>query len=74
MLVIYFFIFNVIFFIKLAYLRDNTQGINVRAWKAIPFFEYVCVRVCSVMSDSATLWPIVYQAPLSMDFSGKDTE
>ena len=64
-----FFHFQCYFFlIKLGYLRDNTQGINVRAWKAIPFFEYVCVQVCSVMCDSAALWPIVYQAPLSMGF------
>ena len=36
-----------LFFTKQA-LRDNTQVINVRAWKAIPFFEYAyeCAQSC----------------------------
>ena len=34
----------------------------------------VCVCVsCSVLFDSATPWAVVYQAPLSMGFSGKNT-
>ena len=28
-----------------------------------------CVLSCSVMSDSATLWAVALQAPLSMGFS-----
>ena len=34
----------------------------------------VCVRTCSVVSNSVTLWSIAHQAPLSMGFSpGKNT-
>ena len=32
----------------------------------------VCVCVYSVMSDSATPWPVALQAPLSMGFSRKE--
>ena len=34
----------------------------------------VCVCVCSVMSYSAIPWTIACQAPLSMEFPGKNTE
>ena len=39
--------------------------------------QYVCVCVCvcvkfSVMSDSATLWTVARQAPLSMGFSKQE--
>ena len=33
----------------------------------------MCVLSCSFMSDSATLRTVVRQAPLSMEFSGKNT-
>ena len=33
------------------------------------FFALVCEGACSVISDSATLWTVPYQAPLSMEFS-----
>ena len=33
---------------------------------------YVCVYMCSVMSNSATLWLVAHQAPLSMGFSRQD--
>ena len=32
--------------------------------------SYVCV--CSIVSDSATLWTIAYQFPLSMEFSRQE--
>ena len=32
----------------------------------------VCVFSCSVVSDSATPWTIVDQAPLSMEFSSQE--
>ena len=32
------------------------------------------VCVCSVMSDSATPWTVAPQAPLSVDFPGKNME
>ena len=32
------------------------------------FFALVCEGACSVISDSATLWTVPYQAPLSMEF------
>ena len=28
----------------------------------------LCLRVCSVVCDSATLWTVAHQAPLSMGF------
>ena len=31
-----------------------------------------CVHACSVMSDSATLWTVAHQAPLSMGFSRQE--
>ena len=31
-----------------------------------------CVRVCSVVSDSATPWTVVHRAPLSMGFSWQE--
>ena len=31
--------------------------------------QYVVCESCSVVSDFATPWTVVYQAPLSMDFS-----
>ena len=30
------------------------------------------MRVCSVMSNSATPWTVISQAPLSMEFSRQD--
>ena len=32
----------------------------------------VCVLSCSVVSDSVTLWTVACQAPLSLDFPGKN--
>ena len=34
---------------------------------------YLCMHVCSVVSDSATLWTVACQAPLTMGCPGKNT-
>ena len=33
---------------------------------------FVCVCVCSVMSDSVILWTVAPQGPLSMEFSRQE--
>ena len=41
--------------------------------KVVFFSQEVCVcLVASVVSDSATLWPVATQAPLSMGFSRQE--
>ena len=34
--------------------------------------EVLCVRACSVMSESATPWTVAHQVPLSMGFSRQE--
>ena len=51
------------------------QGINKRLTEHLLCARprvTLCMPSCSVMSDSATLWTVAYQAPLSMGFSKQE--
>ena len=42
-----------------------------KGWSPLPYSVYSTV-LCSVVSDSATLWTVAHQAPLSMGFSRQE--
>ena len=50
------------------------SGCTISRWTICSKNTQSLVSVCSVMSNSATPWTITHQAPLSMDFPGKNTE
>ena len=58
---------------KITYLYFITVCVSVWVWVCV--CVCVCARACSVapvMSDSATPWTVVLQAPLSMRFPGQE--
>ena len=44
----------------------HSEWCGMKIWPMSPYSVLCCVCVCSVMSNSATPWTVVRQAPLSM--------
>ena len=64
---------------RLIYLALNSNSITYEVlvlktqMHYIYLCTYLCMHVCSVVSDSATLWTVACQAPLTMGCPGKNT-